>query len=163
MTTDPVGTFLAVCGAFQNLTEQGKDNHGQIVEWFLKFVGLDPGNPWCAAYVSYCGFHALKDPVTLKSSWPLTLTGGCAVLGEAAKKLGVLMDEPEAGDLFLLYYPKLGRFAHTGAVRSVTGTLAGLTMEGNTSGGGSREGWGCFARERQFAARDRFIRWKNLL
>ncbi len=165
MTTDPVGTYLSVCGAFRDLTEQGKDNHGQIVEWFLKFNGLAPGNPWCCAYVSYAGHFALLDHATLRSAWPLPYTGSCKALAAAAAKRGVLFDEPEVGDLAFIWYPKLNRFGHVAVIRGLpaTPTLPKLTYEGNTSGGGKREGWGCFARERQFAPRDKFARWRLLL
>ena len=41
---------------YYNLGVKEKTNHndGYYVEKFLKFVGLPKGNPWCAAFVSYC-------------------------------------------------------------------------------------------------------------
>lgn len=35
-------------------TKESGDNAGYWVTKFLKSVGLRPGNPWCAAFVSYC-------------------------------------------------------------------------------------------------------------
>src|SRR6056297_2212730 len=32
----------------------GKDNHGQHIKVWLNDVGLPQGNPYCAAFVSYC-------------------------------------------------------------------------------------------------------------
>jgi hypothetical protein len=128
-------------------------NAGQGVEAFLKLTGLGPGHPWCAAFVAYVG-HTLHG-----EQWPLPLTAACAVLGEAAKTKNIRYTQPEAGDIFLLYYPSLKRFAHTGFVLGPgkkKGTWA--TIEGNTGVDGSREGWGVFERERTFGANDRFIR-----
>jgi len=128
-------------------------NAGQAVEAFLKLTGLGKGYPWCAAFIAYAGYAAMgKD-------WPLPLTASCAQLGEFAKGKGVLVDAPAVGDVFLLYYPKLKRFAHTGFVTA----LPGSTLEGNTSGGGSRDGWGVFERSREWKLGDRFIRWRGLL
>lgn len=165
ITTDPIGTYLAVGHSYVNLTEVGKDNYGQVVEWILKHgAKLGPGYPWCCAYVSYVGFHALKDPVTQESKWPLPLTGSCAALGVAAKKLGVLVEGPgKRGDLALIWYPKLGRFGHVAILLDDAVDGRAPTIEGNTSGGGSRNGWGIFARTRAFADRDRFVRWSALL
>jgi hypothetical protein len=166
MTTtpaDPVGALLAVGCAFKGLTEVGADNHGQVVEWFLKSCDLGPGFPWCCAFVSFVGRAALTDPVTGVSAWPLPMTASCAALGAFALRKGVLVDTPERGDIGLIWYPKLGRFGHAVILLDTPANLVGPTVEGNTSGGGSREGWGCFTRVRHFAARDRFVRWTKLL
>jgi hypothetical protein len=127
-------------------------NAGQGVEAFLKLTGLGPGHPWCAAFVAWVG-HTLHG-----KAWPLPLTAACAALGEAARQKKLLMLKPQAGDIFLLYYPKLKRFAHTGFIlgRGTGGTWK--TVEGNTGADGSREGWGVFERERTFGPNDRFIR-----
>ncbi len=163
ITSDPVGTVLAVGYSYVNMTEMGKDNHGQVVEYFLKGVGLGPGFPWCAAFVSHVGYYALIDPLTKLSHWPLARTASCLALGTDAAKQGVLVGTPQAGDVFLIYYPAKKRFAHTGLIIGVNPDGSCATIEGNTSGGGSREGWGVFARQRVFADRDRFIRWATLL
>jgi hypothetical protein len=119
----------------------------------LQVTGLGPGYPWCAAFVAHVGKSALG------AKWPLPLTAGCAVLGDFAKSRGLLVETPEVGDVFLVYFPSLKRYAHTGFVLGLNGS----TIEGNTSGGGSREGWGVFARSRAWKPQDRFIRWTRLL
>lgn len=124
-------------------------NAGQAVEAFLRTTGLPKGHPWCAAFVTHVGLAALGE------KWPLPRTASCAQLGEFAKKRAILREKPEVGDVFLLWYPSLNRFAHTGFV---TGA-AGETIEGNTSGGGLRDGWGVFERKRAWGPKDRFIRW----
>lgn len=146
-------------------------NRGQVVDRFQAFVGLDPkaGSPWCAAFVYYAGYWGLYDPLAAKSAWPLPKTAGCAVLGEFAAKRAVLDTHPEVGDVFLLYYDKLKRFAHTGFILGRQADGSWLTLEGNTSKPGDtnpatqREGWGVFGRSRAFGAADRFIRWTSLL
>ena len=134
--------------------EPPNTNAGQAVEAMLKVTGLGKGYPWCAAFVAHVGQSALG------LRWPLPLTASCAKLGEFARAHGALVDRPEPGDVFLLYYPSLKRFAHTGFVLD---PATGATVEGNTSGGGSREGWGVFARSRVWKPEDRFIRWTRLL
>lgn len=146
-------------------------NHGQVVERFIRFVGLDPKDnvPWCAAFVYYVGYWALFDHVSRKSAWPLPKTAGCAVLGEFATAKGVLHETPQPMDIMLRYYPSLGRFAHTGFVIGAVGDKW-RTIEGNTSKQGDtdpktqREGWGVFEHtDRVWNPRDRFIRWVDLL
>lgn len=133
--------------------EPAGSNAGQAVEAFLKVTGLGQGYPWCAAFVAYVG-HTLHG-----DRWPLPLTASCAVLGEAARKQKLRYLKPKAGDIFLLYVPKLKRFAHTGFVLG-PGAKPGtwVTIEGNTNDGGNREGWGVFERTRTFGPNDRFIR-----
>jgi hypothetical protein len=95
------------------------------------------------------------------------------MLGVEAKKRGVLKEEPDEGDVFLLWNTQLVRFAHTGIVVRVRGDGetpgSGAwfdcdTIEGNTDLGGSREGDGVMKRVRRFypKAGDRFIRWVDL-
>lgn len=154
---------LTLAHAHKDITEQGGDNRGQMVKRFLAITGLPEGNPWCAAFVAYCGFHGCWDIHREKSYWPLPKTASCYELGEFARKKGILMDKPEVSDVFLVYFDSKKRFAHTGFILSVNPDGSCTTIEGNTSGGGSREGWGVFVRTRRFAAADRFVRWKQLL
>lgn len=128
-------------------------NRGPAIEAMLRLTGLGPGEPWCAAYVAWVGQAALSE------AWPLPLTASCERLHRAAEGRGWLTERPEAGDVFLLWFPRLGRFAHTGFVELLARDGGTQTIEGNTNGGGSRDGWGCFARARRFGAQDRFIRW----
>ena len=136
--------------------EPRNSNKGQAVEAFLKVTGLGGGYPWCAALIAWCGQAAFG------SRWPLPLTAGCAALGTAAAQKGILTATPHVGDVFLLYYPSLGRFAHTGLITGISGPSC-HTIEGNTNDGGSRDGWGVFPRVRTFGPRDRFIHWQDIL
>lgn len=134
-------------------------NAGPFVERVLKNVGLGKGYPWCAADVFDIGTIALDD------RWPLPKTASCAALGEFATAHNILVEKPQRGDVFLLW-EKVGgvwRFAHTGFVELVHADGACDTSEGNTNGAGSRDGWLHWEKTRYFAAKDRFVRWTNLL
>lgn len=158
MKITPIELLLRVSAASVGATEVPPNtNAGPYVERVLATVGLKKGNPWCAAQVYDWG------RIALGKKWPLPATGGCAVLGDFAKKKKILRTTPEVGDVFLIYHPELGRFAHTGLIRSVEPNGAFGTREGNTSGAGSREGWLAADRVRTFKQADRFIRWVELV
>ena len=149
-----IAPVLAAARALAFVREEPRDtNAGQAVAAMLQRTGLPVGHPWCAAFVAHVGHAAYG------AAWPLPLTASCAALGEAAKAKKLLVTTPAPGDVFLLYYPKLGRFAHTGFVTAVRPDGTCETIEGNTNDGGSRDGWGVFARVRIFGPKDRFIRW----
>jgi hypothetical protein len=151
-TVSTVEMLLALAQSFRFVREEPRNsNRGQAIGAFLGSVGLEQGYAWCAAYVGYCGQFV--------PGWPLPLVAGCATLGEAAEKKGLLRPTPARGALFLLYYPALKRFAHTGICLVEKGGGVWRTIEGNTNGGGSRDGWGVFERERSFGPSDRFIHW----
>lgn len=61
--------------------------------------------------------------------------------GEYVKKI------PETGDVFLIWFPKLGRPAHIGFVER-WGNRTVITVEGNTNDNGSREGDGVYRKRR---------------
>ena len=155
---------LATALAFVGFQEVGA-NRGQVVEEFLKHVWLKPGQPWCAAYVSWVGHRALVDWKTGKSRWPVLRAGGCASIGDHARKQKMLVSTPQRGDVFLLYYPSLRRFAHTGFILGEDPETPGqwLTVEGNTNSSGGREGFEVARRSRRFGQHDRFVRWSQKL
>ena len=163
---------VAAANAFVGIGEEGGNNRGQMVEVFLAGVGLGEGEPWCAAFVHHVGSSALYDRAAEKSSWPLPATASCWVLGDDAKRRGVCREVPAFGDVFLVYRPDLGRFAHTGFIIEVIGSAQGsagtewtcATIEGNTNSDGSREGDRVLRTVRTFTPRkgDRFIHWVDL-
>jgi hypothetical protein len=163
--------LIAAATSFVGLREEGSDNRGLMIDLFLKGVGQPVGQPWCAAFVHHVGYWSHYDFDANASSWPLPATASCYVLGDTAREKEVLRHEPMAGDVFLLWSPSLGRFAHTGVVARVRRqgtTPAGNpwsvcdTIEGNTNDDGGREGWGVLRRVRHFDALDKFIRWADL-
>ena len=144
--------LVLVAGALVNVTEcPPNTNKGLKVEEMLALCSLAPGNPWCAAYVAYVGRTAWG------ARWPLKLVGGCVSLWEDGKAKAMDSPSPVAGGIFLVYHPEVKRLAHTGFIVRANADGSFVTREGNTSGGGSREGWGVFERTRTFKPEDRFL------
>jgi hypothetical protein len=165
--------LVAVATSFVGLGEQGGANRGQVVELFLREVRQPPGQPWCAAFVHHVGYWSHYDHATRASHWPLPATASCWELGEFARARGVLREDVQPGDVFLVYTPHLKRFAHTGIVVSIDSVsqqpvgdtvYCCTTIEGNTNQSGSREGTDTLRTTRVFsiATGDRFIRWTEL-
>lgn len=147
VTLLPQELVLRVAAATVGASEVGGPNAGPYVERVLELTGLGKGSPWCAAHVAAVGVAALgKD-------WPVPRTASCYQLGEWGKQKKVLREKPAPGAIFLMHFPTLKRFGHTGFC-----TEAG-TNEGNTNAGGSREGWLVAERTRTWGPRDRFIYW----
>lgn len=116
-------------------------NDGPWVEAIQRVTGNRRGDPWCASFVAFVLGMAYR------GKNPLPATASCDVLLEWARKGGRLVDEPEPGDVFLVMRTPTDA-VHTGFVTRVTPEVVG-TIEGNTGPGGTREGWGVFARERR--------------
>jgi hypothetical protein len=129
-------------------------NRGPEVDAWNKRVGNDQAAPWCAAFAWCMGADELE------ADWPVVKTGSCQAIYTWAKKEKLLRDEPEPGDLFLMYHPELSRYAHVGYVRTVRSDELD-TVEGNTNTNGSREGWGVFAKTRARTPRLAFVRWAD--
>ena len=157
----PEQALINLAYSYLDLKEEGGDNRGQVIERMTRFCGLNPPQPWCAAAVAWWGWHALR--VDSKTSrWPLPKTASCWQLGESARKAGLLREAGKAGDVFLIYYPSLNRFAHTGVLVRQEGDRW-VTIEGNTNNDGSRNGWGVCERRRTFGPKDRFVRWTEAI
>lgn len=112
----------------QNAREVGGNNQGPFVEKYLAPTGLKAPQPWCAAFASWCVREAAR---TLKVKPPLPYTASTRSIYDAAKARGLLVPEPEAGDLILwglLSPPR--RYGHTGIVVKRSGGRL-VTIEGN--------------------------------
>ncbi len=149
-----------------------KSNRGLKVEQYLKTTGLvytdsTTSFPWCASFVADVGVFTA---MVFNSEWPLVRTASVDArfypqwtgLFQDATNKGVLRDTPEPGAIWLRWYSSKKRFAHTGFCISA-GVSGWATIEGNTNGRGSREGWGVFDKTRSFGPKDRFIYWWELL
>ena len=159
MEITPVELLLRVARATVGASEVPPNtNAGPYVERVLKRVGHVAGAPWCAAWVTDVGISALG------AAWPVRPTASVVEMAEWAKARGCryLPPDAEVGDLFVLWFPKLKRWAHVGIVSGVNGKGVVTTLEGNTSGAGSREGWVVAARTRTLTAHDRLIRWSEV-
>lgn len=84
------------------------------------------GQPWCAAFVSWCFMKAfgLNKAKKLLKHWPYVY---CPTMSE----LFTLNSYPKIGDIVIFYHN--GTFTHTGLVTAVIGDKF-YTIEGNTSG-----------------------------
>lgn len=147
---------LRAAKLFTFVREEPKgSNAGQAVEAFQKHTGNSKGEAWCCSFVM-----TVLDGMV---EHPLTRTGSCANLGAGAKEHGLLHGEPVKGAIFLLWFPSLGRFAHTGFLLGKNDDGSWNTIEGNSNPDGSREGYGVFVREkehaRHFGPKDAFIWW----
>lgn len=85
------------------------------------------GQPWCAAFVSWCMMKAfgLDTAKKLLKHWPYVY---CPTMAD----LFTLNSNPKAGDIVIFKHN--GEFTHTGIVIKVSGDRF-WTVEGNTSGG----------------------------
>jgi hypothetical protein len=136
-------------------------NKGQVVEAFLKTVGLDGGHPWCAAAIAHCGKLAMG------AEWPVPITGRVQEVVTWGRLKDCLLDKhatPERGDLMVLFSPSLKRYAHIALVRTVEPGRVEC-LEGNTNDAGGREGFAFLARWRkrpdpkEYDPSMRFLRW----
>ena len=119
-------------------------NDGPEVEKYLKHVHLGKGYAWCAAFVCYhLSGCEVSNP---RSAWsPKVESGGRRVWSPRKA-----VRPPLPGDVFSVYYSNLGRVGHVGFVTGLDGAYIN-TVEGNTSGPGSRDGDGVYARRRQLS------------
>ena len=130
-------------------------NDGPQVEAYLCYVGLKPGNPWCAAYVSWClGQAGIANPrsgycpqffPSSKVVWKKELKVESVKLKGGKPRQAT--DLPRTGDVFGLYFPEKGRIAHVGFIDE-WGEKYAITCEGNTNEAGSREGDGVYRKRR---------------
>ena len=84
------------------------------------------GQPWCAAFVSWCFMKAFGQEKAKKllKHWPYVY---CPTLGNLFTRNA----NPKIGDIVIFYHN--GTFTHTGIVTAVIGDMF-YTIEGNTSG-----------------------------
>lgn len=133
-------------------------NRSTRIDYWLTETGVGLGLPWCAAFVSAVGRQALG------RAWPVPRSASVQAIFDWAKvQVGVVQDKPQAGDLFVLYFNSLKRYAHIGLVVETDGGTKFKAVEGNTNSDGSRDGYGVFIRERKVNAETKFIRWANKL
>lgn len=133
-------------------------NRSEVIDQMIALTSLDPAQrlPWCAAYVAYTGYGALR------KGWPLKKVAGCMSLMADLKAKGMLRATPAMGAVFLLWgkgWDGVQRFKHTGFCVSPNPDGTWNTIEGNTNEAGSAEGDGVFERVRRFGATDRFGHW----
>lgn len=121
--------------------ERSGRNDGTEVEKYLTYVWLKPGQPWCAAFVSWTfGQNKISK----------ARSGGCVALMEQGRTIYIKARAgqiPQKGDVFFIYFPEKKRVAHTGFIHQ-WGETTVITVEGNTNEAGSREGDGVYRKRR---------------
>lgn len=109
-------------------------NDGKRVEEYLSSVGLKKGEPWCAAFISW---------VFYKEGFAKPRSGWCPDLFPPSR----LARSALPGDVLGIYFEEYKRIAHVGLVEKIEGKWC-LSIEGNTSITGSRDGDGVYRRRR---------------
>jgi len=116
--------------------EVGGNNRGPFVQRILARLGLGPGNPWCATFVTTC----LLDAGFPKSALP---KGPAAVYNwyQDAKRLGCIVSHGVRGDLF--FWTDRTHHGHIGFITGSTPDGSRYkTIEGNSNTGDGRDGDG---------------------
>lgn len=139
--------------AYVGTVERGGANRGARVERFLRSVGLEPGNPWCAAYVSYVlGAAGVRAPLdgrrrVIRSGLAARFITARSIRASEALR-GVKRVPPGA---VVIWRRGNGPFGHAGFAVAWDGA-SGETVEGNTSSsraGSQRDGDGVWRRQRR--------------
>ena len=139
--------------AYVGTVERGGANRGPRVERFLRSVGLGPGQPWCAAYVSYvldaAGVRAPLDGRrrVIRSGLAARFITARSIRASEALR-GVRRVPPGA---VVIWRKGNGPYGHAGFAVAWDGA-SGETVEGNTSSGragSQRDGDGVWRRQRR--------------
>ena len=150
LATDALDFALAEIGT---LEQPPGSNRGPRVDEYIRAVGLHPsgGFAWCAAFVYWCFAQAARRAG--KRNPAVKTAGVLAHWRDAGRKeipritCAQAVSDPsliQPGLVFIMDFG--GGVGHTGlVVESAGGRL--ITVEGNTNGGGSREGVGVFRRD----------------
>ena len=152
----------AVEGALANVgvTEQGGENRGKWVETYLQSVDAAPGNPWCAAFVSFRLQKAADElGLSLPSDFPRSAWTPDYKAWGIKHGLWIPVDSDETvlpGDLACFYFSAKQRIAHIGIVVARKPGGGGVfTIEGNTGPEHgevvNRDGDGVYKKDRDWA------------
>lgn len=157
-----IQSTLEIARSQIGVQETGNTNTGPQVDRYLASVGLDPGNPWCAAFAYWCSTRAAAQA---NVSNPLPRTGSCEMIRAWAREHDLLRDTPNQGDLFLRvgYVASEGviRAHHAGFVDEVTAATF-TTIEGNSNEEGSSDGYEVAHNIRAVSRGLTFVRWSLL-
>lgn len=134
-------------------------NDGYEVAQYLESTGLIEGYAWCAAFVNWsiekCGYHGPEAPAW-SPSWftdNVIYSKGTLTYKDSGYK------QPQAGDVFGIYYFQKRRIAHVGFVDNWSSGGSFVTVEGNTNDAGSREGDGVYRKYRLKSQIHKISRW----
>lgn len=119
---------IAIAELEAGAKEIGGNNRGKWVRKYFKETGLPEGNPWCAAFASWCLFSACGED---KSKMPLPYLAGARNIFRAGRDKGWNVTDPKPGDLIIWWRESLhsGK-GHIGYVEAVKDGFV-YTVEGN--------------------------------
>ena len=118
-------------------TQEVGNNGGPQVTMFLKSVGLRAGNPWCAAFVSYCLSVADIKTMRVRSGLARHFISKNKTI-KATKVLQTNMKIPMGS--VVVWRRGTTTFGHVGFVDKWEGK-SGTTIEGNTTSGKGGKEW----------------------
>lgn len=150
-----ISKVIAIAKAEVGVREEGDNMGARVNEYQHADTLSGVGYAWCGSFLSWCLKQATDDI-------PYCYSASCDVILAWAKSQGVLHDEPEIGNFFLVL-ARGSRYdaTHTGLITKVDGPVF-HTVEGNTNLTGSRTGIGVFALKRTVGDRYKFVRWADL-
>ncbi len=137
--------LIAIATSQVGLGEVGANNYGPVVKKYLAQVGLKEGAPWCAAFVSWVFAQVGYDEP--RTAWSPSLF-------PRSRRVSL----PEPADVIGIYYASYKRIAHCGILESKKDTWL-ITIEGNTSVAGSRDGDGVQRKRRHIKTIAQFADW----
>ena len=173
----PQGLALAaqaLLGLGDETPGPGNDPVAESYRAFLREV-RGRGGPiehWDVAFLYRVGFATHFDHARERTFWPLPPVTTAQELWAFARLRGILVEEPEQGDIFLLYSEARKMYVRAGVVLDLDGEGSWLrggpyrecvTIEGNTNealGAGGQ----ILRHSRKFSAKrgDWFVRWTML-
>jgi hypothetical protein len=124
---------LAIAGAYVGVRETSR-NSGPEIDEFLRSVNLQPGEPWCAAFIFWVFAKAAGELGLVN---PVPRTGSSLRVWTLAEPVA-RDSNPQPGFVYILKHsPTTG---HVGIVESVQDYETITELSGNTNEQGSREG-----------------------
>jgi hypothetical protein len=142
---------IQIALSYDGVREHGGNNCGPEVEMFQKSIGLEPGDPWCAAFVCFCIQQAAEN-LGVKPSFQY----GGSVYKIWTRNPDLQLSAPTDNCIFLLDHglsKKGTRIGHTGFCVAINQSHSETleTVEGNTNAAGSRDGDGCYHKSRELS------------
>lgn len=139
-----IDDVVSVYSSQIGIREKSGKNDGEMVEKYLKSVGLPAGNPWCAAFV-YWTFQTAGVKGMPRSGYSPVWFQKKVIY----QRNGLRNKPPDRGDVFGIWFASKNRIAHVGFIDAWDdGTAYVVTVEGNTNEAGSREGDGVYRKRR---------------
>ncbi|MCX2477994.1 peptidoglycan-binding protein [Pedobacter sp. MC2016-15] len=125
--------------------EKTGNNDGARVATYLATVQLKPGQPWCAAFISF---------IFKQANLTKPRTGWSPDLFPASRLTKLCSPANLAG----IYFSEYKRIAHVGLIKAKKGDWLTL-VEGNTNVAGSRDGDGVYMKVRHIKTINKIADW----